>query len=448
MTASARRDGITLLSLGSVLFLLASLAMAMTPSAAFVDFKAVYFASRCLMQGVNPYDEHEFLRVYREEGGDRTEDDAKQRSVVTTYINLPTGLIVIAPFALLPWNIARVVWVAVLALGLVTASYVIWWHTAHNAPLISATLLCMFLLTSIMLVDVGNTAGLVVAMIAISACLLLSNRFVWVGLVCLAIGLLIKPHDAGLIWLYFLLSTPLNRKRAWYVLLLTILFGLPGVLWMSRVAPHWPSEIHRNLTATTAQGDINDPGPQSSSAYSADFIVDMQTEFSVLWDEPGFYNLASIFLIAPFVIAWIVLVVRARDNLEGAWIALASISALTLLPVYHRQDDARMLLLCIPACALLWSRRGILGKCALTLTTLAIFINGDIPTAIREHMIRPVLASTTGNLNKIVVIVLDRPIPLLLLGTGILYLAAYLRWSRQPHTAEETEANVGLQERS
>ena len=78
MTERARRDGLTLLSLGSALFLLASLAVAMTPNATFVDFKAVYFASRCMLRGVNPYNEQEFLRVYREEGGDRAEDSPER----------------------------------------------------------------------------------------------------------------------------------------------------------------------------------------------------------------------------------------------------------------------------------------------------------------------------------------------------------------------------------
>ncbi len=401
MTERARRDGLTLLSLGSVLFLLASLAMAMSPSATFVDFKAVYFASRCMMRGVNPYDEHEFMRVYREEGGDRAEDSAKQRRVVTTYINLPTGLVAIAPFGFLPWKVARVVWVAVLALGLVAATFMIWWQAAKYAPLIASALLCIFLWTSIMLVDVGNTAGLVVSLMAIAVCLLFSNRLVWFGILCLAIALLIKPHDAGFVWLYFLLSSRINRKRAWYSLLLAIALGLPGVIWMSHVAPHWPSDLHRNLSAAAGQGDINDPGPQSSSAHSADFVVDLQTVLSVLWDVPRFYNLASIGLVTPFIIAWILLVFRARDDLGGAWIALASISALTLLPVYHRQDDARMLLLTIPACACLWSRRGHLGRWALTLTGLTILFNGDIPTVAREYLIRPVLASTRGFLEQI-----------------------------------------------
>lgn len=423
MTDHARRDGFTLLSLGSAIFLLASLAMAVTPNANCVDFKAVYFASRCMLRGVNPYDTEQFLRVYKEEGGDRAEDSAKERSVVTTYINLPTGLIAITPFGLLPWKIARILWVALLALGLVAAAFMIWRQAANYAPLISAALLCLFLWTSIMLVDVGNTAGLVVTLAAIAVCLFLSDRFVWLGIICMSVALLIKPHDAGFIWLYFLLSSGVNRKRAWRVLLLTILLGFPGVLWMSRVAPHWPSNLQHNITGTSAQGDINDPGPKSASAYSADFIVDLRTVFSILWDNPRFYSLASVGLVAPLIIAWILLVVRTRDDIGGSWIALAAISALTLLPVYHRQDDARLLLLAIPACTLLWSQGALLGKCALALTSLSILINGDIPTVLRQHWVRPILESGSGVVGKVIAICLDRPIPLFLLASGIFYLA-------------------------
>ena len=73
MTERARRDGLTLLSWILALFLLASLAMAnVTNPQRFVDFKAVYFASRCMMRGVNPYDEHEFMRVYQGRGEGRS----------------------------------------------------------------------------------------------------------------------------------------------------------------------------------------------------------------------------------------------------------------------------------------------------------------------------------------------------------------------------------------
>jgi len=319
MTDHARRDGITLLSLGSVIFLLASGALAMTPNANCVDFKAVYFASRCVLRGVNPYDPEQFLRVYQEEGGDHAEDSAMERSVVTTDINLPTGLIAITPFGLLPWKIARVLWVGLLALGLVAASFMIWRQAANYAPLISASILCMFLWTSIMLVGVGNTAGLVVTLAVIAVCLFLSNRLIWLGIICLSIGLLIKPHDVGFIWLYFLLSSGVNRKRAWRVLLLSALLGLPGVLWMSRVAPHWPANLQHNIDATAVQGDINDPGPKSASAYSADFIVDLRTVLSVLWDNPHFYGLTSVAIVGPFILTWILLVFRTRDNIAGTW---------------------------------------------------------------------------------------------------------------------------------
>jgi Glycosyltransferase family 87 len=425
MVTRARRDGRILLMLGSTLFLLASLAMAMSPSSTVVDFKAIYFAARCVILQVNPYDENEFLKVYQAEGGDRAADSPEQRRVVTTDINLPTGLLVFAPFALLPWSVAHVLWIALIAIGMTTAVWMIWMEAADAAPILAAVLLSIFLLTSIVLVDVGNTAGLTVALIAIATCLLLRERIVIAGVVCLAVSLVIKPHDAGFIWLYFMLASQTHRKRALLSLLLAVVIGLPGMIWMSRVAPHWPSDLQRNLAATSAPGDINDPGPQSASAHSADFIVDLRTVISLFSDKPVIYSTLSILIILPVLLYLFRQVLRRGQARTHSWIALASICALSLLPVYHRQDDARLLLLAVPASALLWSEKTRLGRVAVALTGAAILLNGDTPTVLRQQLAKPLLENASGALWILGSLILERPVPIALFALGVFYLAVY-----------------------
>lgn len=425
MTTRARRDGRIFLLLSSTLFMLASLAMALSPKANVVDFKAVYFAARCVIQNVNPYDEQEFVKVYQADGGYSSEGTPKQRKVVTTYINLPTGLVVFAPFAMMPWGVAHIVWTTLIAILMTWAAWLIWGQVADAAPILAAILLSIFLLTSVVLVDVGNTAGLIVALIAIAVCLFLQDRLIPIAVICLAVSLLIKPHDAGFIWLFFLLNTGVFRKRAVLTLLLAIAIGLPGMVWMSRVAPHWPTDLRRNLVATSARGDINDPGPESASAHSADFIIDLQSVLSIVRDEPDFYNPVSVLLVVPLIVWWIVMVVRTKDGGARAWLALASISVITLLPVYHRQDDARMMLLSIPACVLVWKYHGRTGTIGLLLTVTALLLNGDTPTVLRQYLARPLLSSIEGSIGKLATILLDRPVPLVLLAMGIFYLVIY-----------------------
>ena len=49
-----------------------------------------------------------------------------------------------------------------------------------------------------------------------------------------------------------------------------------------------------------------------------------------------------------------------------------------MLPVYHRCYDARLLLLTIPACVILWKHGGKIAWSALLLTLAAIVLTGDI----------------------------------------------------------------------
>ena len=104
-----------------------------------------------------------------------------------------------------------------------------------------------------MLLALGNTAGLVVGLSVIAAWCFLRERFVFAGILSMAVSLAMKPHDAGLIWLYFFLAGGVLRKRALQTLAVTAVLAVPAILWISHVAPHWPSELHANLATITAR---------------------------------------------------------------------------------------------------------------------------------------------------------------------------------------------------
>ncbi len=109
--------------------------------------------------------------------------------------------------------------------------------------------------------------------------------------------------------------------------------------------------------------------------------------------------------------------------------ALATIAVLTLLPVYHWTHDAKLLLLTLPACALLWAGRGAAGWVAVILTGAAIFVTSDLPLAVLSLIDKSlsVSASTLGG--KLAIILFLRPAPLILLALGCFYLWAFLRYS-------------------
>jgi hypothetical protein len=98
-----------------------------------------------------------------------------------------------------------------------------------------------------------------------------------------------------------------------------------------------------------------------------------------------------------------------------------------MLVSYHRPYDAKLLLLAVPACAMLWAEDGPVRWVALLVTTAAIVYTGDITLTILKILTNNLHLSTAGLSGQILTTVLTRPGPLILLAMCIFYLWAYLR---------------------
>src|SRR3974390_2200853 len=89
-----------------------------------VNFRAVFYGARCLIHRADPYNPEEFLRVYRAESDEFPSAPAKRHlflRAVPVCVNLPTTLFLIAPLALLPWNLSHVLWLTMIGLCLTLA---------------------------------------------------------------------------------------------------------------------------------------------------------------------------------------------------------------------------------------------------------------------------------------------------------------------------------------
>ncbi len=218
-----------------------------------------------------------------------------------------------------------------------------------------------------MLLALGNTAGLVVGLCVIAVWCFLRERFVLAGILCLAVSLAMKPHDAGLIWLYFLLAGGVQRKRALQTLAVTALLAVPAILWISHVAPHWPPELHANLATITARGGLDDPGPSSGGAFGVNMIVCLQAISAASATIPASTIRSPTSSVAALLAhRGAIKTLRSRLLASAlAWFALAAVVPLAMLPFYHRCYDAR--LLCSPFLPAPCSGRkaGPLGWCAL-----------------------------------------------------------------------------------
>lgn len=410
------------------------------------NYRAIYYGARCLIGHSDPYNPKNFLRVYSAESGEFPTAPLKKQlflRAVMVCVNLPTTLFLVAALAMLPWGPSHGIWLLLIACSLTLAALLAYDLAREYAPGLALFLICVMLVNCEVLFTVGNTAGIAVGLCVIAVWCFVRQRFVWAGVLCLAISLALKPHDSGLVWLYLLLAGGSLRKRSLQVLALTVLLAIPAVIWVSDSAPHWSTELRANLAATSARGDISDPGPTSISRKgSADVIIDLETVVSVFSDNPHFYNPVVYAICGLLLVVLGYATLRAPATPARIWYALASISALSMLESYHRPYDAKLLLLAVPACCMLWAEGGRTGKIGVWLTAAAVIVTGDIPLAILSLLTRKMDVATMPFVEKVFTIVLTRPAPLALVATSVFFASILFYRSQKPLNREVGERPV------
>jgi hypothetical protein len=441
----ARLDGLYLLLLGSAVFLLLGVALGSVSHVATVDFRMSYYSARSLLEHCDPYKESEVLRVAQAEGGTRPWDTEGPRHVMQ-YIYLPSAFSLTIPFAVLPWGLAHLLWLTITIGGLILASGLLWLLCADSEPIVAGALIGFLLANSELLVITGNMAGIAIALCVVAVWCFVRERFVLAGVLCLALSLASKPHDTGLVWLYFLLAGGVYRKRALQTLIVTVAVSLPAVLWVWHVAPHWIEEWRFNVAALSAPGAMSDPGLNSAGAHGLGGLVSLQEVISFYWNDPHIYNPATYLICAPLLLVWAVATLRYRPSPRTVWLALAAIAALSMLPLYHRQQDTKLLLLTVPACAMLWAEGGVTAWLAVLVNSAAFVLTGDLPWAIFLGLINNVHVPLSRVAGQMMIAVQVFPAPLILLVTGVFYLWVYVRRCRNHGSQRPIETMPRLRE--
>ena len=174
-----------------------------------------------------------------------------------------------------------------------------------------------------------------------------------------------------------------------------------------------------------------------------DSLVGLQSDVSLFYPNPQTYDLITYAICAVLVLVWVLEVLRHRATATVSWLAIAAAAPLSMLPTYHFQHDAKLLLLTIPACAMLLVRKGRgsgrIGWMAMLVTTAAIVINGDIFSGIRILFTRNMLVPQSSLGSKFVTAAITRPAPLILLATAAFFLWALMKEPRNPR---DTHASI------
>ncbi len=115
--------------------------------------------------------------------------------------------------------------------------------------------------------------------------------------------------------------------------------------------------------------------------------MNLQVVLSRIKDDRAFYNLLTWLVCGPLLLAWGLISLRARSSPANLLLGLAAVAPLSLLPVYHRYYDTKLLLLVIPACAVLWASRRPMRWWAIVFTVAALVSTGDISHTLLNHLV-------------------------------------------------------------
>ena len=156
-------------------------------------------------------------------------------------------------------------------------------------------------------------------------------------------------------------------------------------------------------------------------------MVNLQALLAAIYNNPHFYNVLTYAIVAPLFLAWMFVIVK-RDGMsaKGIWLGVAAIATLSLLPAYHRPHDAKILLLTLPACAVLWAEKGVMAWMGLAFTTAGILITSDLPLA-ALNLSNSAFQPGPGFISQTLGLVATRPIGIVLLAASAFYVIAFVR---------------------
>ncbi len=410
----------------------------------FRDFKQPYSSARCLLHGCNPYSEsathEEFLRA----GG--TDDDAQVfRPFSALYP--PFSLAVLTPVAALSYPAAHRLWFALIAV-LVSLAVLAVLDLCRSADFYRGAdlrrgagldrdftsagptiLLSLFIASSTILLMLGQISGPVIALLVIGFWCLLRGRVIWLAILCFTVALCLKPHDAALLVCYLPFAGRSWRRAFVAIAALTAVIVVAGTLWCAATpaSAGWLTDLRANLHGNAAPGGADDPSLRSTEAL---YMANLQPLFSTVTPSHALSNVLALGTVLLLLAVWLPPAIRLPNTLPKHLLAIGSLACLTLLPIYHRQYDTRLLLLAFPAVSFLLSQRRSWGSVWGLLSFAAL----ATATVLTSHQYLQKFAGrflpSIATAAPLKILLLLRPLPLSELALAVALLAAFHAFER------------------
>jgi hypothetical protein len=343
------------------------------------DFASVYSAARTWENGGNPYDRAAIRATWHQTTGHVSDNIEFWSSVYP-----PTSLTMLAPVAFWRPGAAMTLWLAIVLALLVLqfaalldlAGLKLSFHDPRGLLLIAASLFAAPIQFGV-LSGQPSTPAISLCIIAIWC---IARQRDGLGGVLLGIACAFKPQIAAPFILYYLV---LRRWRAVEPALVMIaMLSALSLTAMQLSHVNWMHGWAENVQQTLAVGGVNDRAPTGPFR---DEIIDLQILLAAFVQRGYALRLAAGCVIAVQV-AWYVRVAATRtmtitsrnsapstSSASADLLPLATLSALSLMAMYHRVYDAIILTLAFAwALAELYGRRRRFALTALAL--LCVFM--------------------------------------------------------------------------
>jgi hypothetical protein len=320
------------------------------------DFAAPYTATRLWLQHCNPYDSTAFFPTWHDAGAPKGKVAGNPSGTHPVYP--PPTLVVLIPFALMPWPIA------VKALTLLSAALYI-----AVLPLLASFLpgtwrdpiKPAFLAFGLALapthsgLHVTNVACLAATLLFLSIYFLLSRgkRINLPAIFCLTLAICLKP-TLGLLLIPYLIWT-----RAWRTLAATV--AISATITAASLYPLlslgsvWLSSLRENIAVVFTNGGAADVSEQSLLRFDR---IDLQLPLYALLHNRTAASLLAALIAATLLLLWF----QSKPNLSNQApsgetldqhiLQIATLLVIGLLPFYQRYYSAMIVLLPI-----LWAFR-------------------------------------------------------------------------------------------
>lgn len=342
-----------------------------------IDYAVLYAEGRTWLAGLNPYDLSACRSTFLQGGAPARLSPVRG---YTDSINVPSALPLFATTAWLPWRLALLAWVALIS-GMYILGCVLLALSIGGSPMVRTWAVCLGLCFSPILagIHMGQASVLCIALIVIATAPVLLNRRLLAGL-ALGLAICLKPQLGVPFLLFFI------RKREWRTTFAAV--AVAAVITTVALVPlvggthdAWFTSWTNKVRATSTQGFANDPSPANPDSWK---LLNLETLLLLVLRSRTLATLISVALVAVGVVLWWK---RSGQALEGnarmQFSALLALSALLLLPVYHRNYDAGILLFGMAAIPLLWRTQ---RKRALLLAVLLAPFMVPLPAMLATHL--------------------------------------------------------------